>query len=70
MSNGDGGEAFPHEHYKGCLHCAHGMSLRDYLACHIMETLITPGLAPNIETAQRAYEWAGFMLQARSTLGE
>lgn len=64
IKNGD--PAFPHEHHKGCIHCHHGMSLRDYFACHIMETLITPGLAPNATTAEKSYQWATLMIDART----
>jgi hypothetical protein len=68
MTNGDGGPAFPLEHHHPAAGCHVGMSLRDYLACHILESIIAPGTDPNLATAQKAYEWAGLMIQARGMI--
>jgi hypothetical protein len=61
----NGGCAFPHEHHRGCTHCEHGMALRDYFACHILDGIIKPGDSPSLIKAQEAYQWSAYMIEAR-----
>lgn len=61
----NGGCAFPHEHFSSALNCSHGMCVRDYMAAHILGSLLNPASVPNIDTAKRAYAWADMMIEAR-----
>ena len=62
----NGGCAFPHEHHKGCSHCEHGASLRDYFACHVLGSLLVPGNQPSLDKAKESYKWATYMVEARA----
>jgi hypothetical protein len=61
----DGGPAFPLEHSVHCRGCHQGMSLRDYFACHIIQGLLTPGGQITIADAEKAYQAATAMVEAR-----
>lgn len=61
----NGGLAFPQEHTKDCLHCYAGMSLRDFFACHIMQSLVKPNVESTITDAENAYRYATLLIKAR-----
>lgn len=72
MSAIDGGAAFPREDYQTD-HAPgqRGMSLRDYIAVHVLQAVVTSARLDGIELghpdheAITAYEWADAMLKAR-----
>ena len=61
----NGGGAFPLEHSMSCRGCHDGMSLRDYFACHIAESLIKSGGTFGSADAEKAYQAATTLLAAR-----
>jgi hypothetical protein len=63
----NGGSAFPNvnlEHGNRRA-CSIGMSLRDYFACHIMESLVKPTVEVTQADADKAYQIATMMIIAR-----
>ena len=57
-----GGPAFPAMHFD-LADGEHGMTLRDYFAAKAMQEWV--GVLTSVQGAEKAYEWADAMLEAR-----
>lgn len=66
MAVKDGGPAFPLEHTHQCKSCHGGMSIRDYLICHIVVGLVARLQPFTIDDAKKAIEIADLVVEARN----